>query len=396
MVTFSAAEIARLQERAKEIPQMLKRNMLVPEERNTPVFLAGANYAGTWMEHNQDTFFAADFYPESAWETQQLFMDYQLQCGLIPYCVRYRPFRIFFTQLQIVWPFARCAFEVAKKVNRPEADFAAIYDAGCRFDRWLAKNRDRRKLNLVEMYCSYDTGHDNSPRVMDGGIKNQTEGLFAGNMPDLPCMPLAAADLSATRYGGLVALAECATLLGKDQDARRLTEQAEEVRDAIFKYLYDEEDEFFYDLAPDGWRKYRTEHITRLFLNGVVDQKLFDRIYHRYFENEKEFFTPYPIPSISPADPSFCREFKGNCWGGNTQMLTLLRTLLWMDKYGRSAEQEEIMRRVLRAYIDYDNPFTQELHPFTGAPLGNGTDYTPSLLFFHAAVNRLFPTNTVK
>lgn len=390
MVSFSESEIVKLQELAARIPGMLKRNLLTPEERSTQVLLAGADYSGCWLEHNQDCFFAADFYPEEAWETQQLFMDYQLQCGLIPYAVRFYPFRVSFSQLQTVWPFARCAMEVAKKVDRPEADFAAIYDAGCRYDRWLAENRDRSGLALVEMYCAFDTGHDNSPRVTDGGIPNQTAGLFAGNMPDLPCMPLIAADLSATRYGGLLALAELAEMLGKEREAQQHLERAEEVREAIFNCLYDADDEFFYDRAPSGLRKYRTEHITRLFLNGVVPQELFDRIYRRYFENENEFFTPYPFPSVSVSDPAFCRDFKANCWGGNTQMLTLLRSLLWMDKYGRGAELEEIMRRVLRAYLDHDNPFAQELHPFTGTPLGNGENYTPAMLFIYTAVQRLF------
>ncbi len=390
MVSFSGSDIVKLQELAARIPGMLKQNLLTPEERSTQVLLAGADYTGCWLEHNQDCFFAADFYPDEAWETQKLFMDYQLQCGLIPYCVRFRPFRIFFSQLQTVWPFARCALEVAKKVRRPEADFAAIYDAGCRYDQWLALNRDRNGLDLVEMYCSFDTGHDNSPRVKDGGIANQTEGAFAGNMPDLPCMPLIAADLSATRYGGAVALAELAEMLGKKRAAQRHRATAERIKEAMFKYLYDAEDEFFYDRSPSGLRKYRTEHITRLFLNGVVTPELFDRIYARYFEDENEFFTPYPFPSVSVSDPSFCGGIKPNCWGGNTQMLTLLRALLWMDKYGRGAELEEVMRRVLRAYLDYDNPFAQELHPFTGAPLGNGENYTPAMLFIYIAVQRSF------
>ena len=54
-------------------------------------------------------------------------------------------------------------------------------------------------------------------------------------------------------------------LLGKKAEAENWLRKAERLRNAITTYLYCAEDEFFYDLAPHGWRKYRTEHITRIF-----------------------------------------------------------------------------------------------------------------------------------
>ena len=382
MNDFTPDELQKLAEIFDSIPEKLLGNTRNTGERSTPVLLAGACYNGLWLEHNQDCLFACELLPEIAWESIKIIMDYQQSDGLLPYSLRFSPFKTGVSQLQTVYPFARCALEVARKLQRPEAEFAAIYDAGLRYDRWLNEFRNHNQLGLVEMFCAFDTGHDDSKRVKDGGIPNACPGAWAGNMPDIPGMPIIAADLSASRCGGLTALSELAGMLDKPREAALLKQQADNLKNAIMEKLYDQEDEFFYDRTADGFRKYRTEHITRLFLNRVVDQELFDRIYGRYFTSEDEFFPPYPFPSVSVSDKSFNAEHPANCWGGNTQMLTLLRALLWMDFYGKGAELEEIMRRTLKAFLKYENPFAQELHPFTGQPIGFGENYTLALLFF--------------
>ncbi len=385
MVDFSAKELSHLREIYDRIPQLLKENCCVPENRNVPVLLAGAGYNGIWIEHNQDAFFAADIMPETAWASQEIFMEHQRADGLLPAAVRFEPQVIRYAQLQMVWPFARCAMEVAGICQRKEEDFARIYRTALHFDEFLQRYRNRSGKGLVDMFCEYDTGHDRSPRVCDGGIPHSCPGGDAANMPDLPCMPVAAADLSATRFGALEAMAELAEKLGDSAAAARHREQAAELKAQIYKFLYSTDDDFFYDLSAQGSRKYRTEHITRLFLNRVVDQEHFDRIYGRYFAPGKAFFTGFPYPSVSPEDPSFCRELPDNSWAGNTQMLTLIRALIWMPCYGKTGDLKLILTQFLRAYCDHENNFSQELSPFDGSPIGSRGGYTPAMLLFRAA-----------
>ena len=390
MSFFSEKESSILSGRAKSVfPDLEKYNFCMPDNGKIPVLLAGAEYKGLWIEHNQDALFIAERFPETAWETVRLPMDFQLVNGLLPHAVRFDPLKINFGQLQTVFPVVRCALEVAKKTCRSEEDLLKIYRCGKAYDDFLEKERNRSGSGLVEMYCSFDTGHDNSRRVMDGGLTGKCPGEYAGNMPDLPCMPILAADLSATRYGGLIALVELAEMLGKDREAKIFAEKAEALREKIYELLYCIEDEFFYDRSQNEWRKYRTEHITRMFLNQVVSQEHFDRIFERYFTSDKEFFTPFPFPSVSVSDPSFNKDLPHNCWGCNTQALTLLRSVLWMEHYGRTAELEEVMRRFLRAYLEHENPYTQELDPFTGEPNGSNANYTPAMLFFYLSCEKL-------
>ncbi|MBR2345358.1 MAG: hypothetical protein IKA71_06190 [Lentisphaeria bacterium] len=385
MVKFTASERDSLIRRAADIPELLKKNLYSYAPDRPPVLLAGADYYGIWVEHNQDAYFLADMFPEAAWESQKIFMDNQRADGLIPAAVRFEPRVVRYAQLQTVWPFARCALAVADKCHRPEEDYARIYRCACDYDGFLLKYRNRSGSGMVEMFCEYDTGHDRSPRVKDGGIPHACPDGDAANMPELPCMPLIAADLSAMRFGALEAMAELAERLGKSPEAAIHKEQALELKSRMMEKLFDAGDEFFYDLAPQGLRKYRTEHITRIFLNKVVDQELFDRIYNRYLAPGKEFFTSFPYPAVSPEDPSFCKELPMNCWGSNTQMLTLIRALIWMPEYGKNADLQEILGRFLRAYCDYSNDFTQEINPFTGAPVSESANYSPSLLLFKTA-----------
>ena len=381
---FTAADIEYIKRRLPEVMEAIKGNLLEFAGCSCPIPIAGACYTGVWMEHNQDWYFLADIAPESAWAAVELFMERQRENGLFPVVVKATG-EAFYHQIQNIWPFARCAFEIARKLDRPESDLRRIYEAAVRYDRWLGEFRDRKNLGLVEMFCEYDTGHDKSPRVTDGGLPHNLR-PDAGAMPDLPILPILAPDLSAMRYQARVAMSELAALLGEDKDAAFWKEQSLITRDAIKKYLYEPEDDYYYDVDSTGaFRKYRTEHITRLYLNEVVSQEEFDRQYKRYFDDPQEFATAFPYPSVSISDPAFVKELPDNCWGGNTQALTALRASMWLPRYGRADERERLLKRWMRAFIDYDSCLPQELNPFTGAPIGTGVNYMPTLFIFKQA-----------
>ena len=387
---FTDAEKSYIRGRLSGVEKAIKENLKTIPGAIAPVPIAGACYQGIWLEHNQDSLFIADNFPESAWAAQDLFMRRQRPDGLLPALVRVSG-ETFYRQIQSVWPFARCAFEIAWKTGRGEEDFRRIYQAGVAYDNWLGKNRDHRNLGLVEMFCEFDTGHDKSPRAAGLHPRNAASEPHpgvkdpdAGYMPEnYPAVPVIAPDLSAMRYQGRKALSELAALLGEENGALKWRELAESTKAAIKKHLYDEEDDYYYDLGADGkFRKFRTEHLTRLYLNEAVDKKEMRRQYARYFENPDEFGTPFPIPSISVSDPAFVKELPSNCWGGNTQALTALRAMMWLKRYGMDSERKALLSRWMRAFVQWDSPLPQELNPFTGEPIGAQGNYMPTLLLF--------------
>ena len=369
-----------------EAERKLRRNYKLLGHAHRRVLVCGGGYPGIWIEHNQDNLFIVDSAPDEAWNAMKIFLETQREDGLIAFAVikdEAHPFgRVRFSQLQQVFPFVRCAVEIADRTSRPEQDYEAVYQAGSRFDNWLVKHRNIRETGLVEMFCTYDTGHDNSPRVQEAGIPLVCPGNDAGNLESSRLLPILSCDLSAMRYGALESLENLARRLGRDHEAEQWQEKRLLLRENIMRWLYDPEDEFFYDVLPDGsFRKFRTEHITRFFLNHVVSQKEFDAVYSRYFETDgKEFRPAFPIPSVSIDDSSFDWKMPHNSWGCNSQALTMLRALFWMKDYHREADLELFLGRWAETTVQNNTLFQQELNPFDGTAIIGSRDYTPTLL----------------
>src|SRR5271154_1321654 len=121
-------------------------------------------------------------------------------------------------QIQMVVPIASTAWELAQLTDDDEL-LVTAYNACSRWDAWLREYRDTRKTGLVEGFCTFDTGHDNSPRW--AGIPNRCPDADARKCPPIASMPRLCPDLSATVYGGRIALAAMAKELGKKTEVDR-------------------------------------------------------------------------------------------------------------------------------------------------------------------------------
>ena len=205
-------------------------------------------------------------------------------------------------------------------------------------------------------------------------------------------MPLIAPDLNSVFYGSRMALADMAGHLGKAEEQKRWLKKAQEVKEALIEICYDPEDEFFYDVDRQGnQRKIKTIHISNLFCEHVLDQEMADKIYKRYLRHEHEFWTPYPMASMSPSDPLFKKEREGNDWSYFSQGLTALRALRWMDDYGYGEDLEQLMRIWVDALVRSEKiKFSQELDPFTGEMSKGCEWYSATMLFFIHCIKRLY------
>ncbi len=85
------------------------------------------------------------------------------------------------------------------------------------------------------MYCEYDTGHDKSPRVRDGGIPHTCPDREASRMPEIACMPIIAPDLSAMLYSYRVALSEMAKALGLKSESAAWLEKSDKTKRQLYK-----------------------------------------------------------------------------------------------------------------------------------------------------------------
>jgi hypothetical protein len=362
-----------------------------------PVLFEGSTYQGIWQEcgPHEGLVYAtlAKFIPgdaakitplQAARNNHMAFFELQRADGQLPASVKTTENG--YGQIQMVTPIAATAWELSELTGDEEL-LGAAYSACSRWDAWLRQYRDTRKTGLVEGFCTYDTGHDNSPRWK--GIPNRCPDADARKCPPIASMPRLCPDLSATVYGGRIALAAMANALGKTGEAARWTADAETIRRLIIEKLYSPEDAAFYDLDAQGnFVRVRSDAIGRVLgehvldLSHLHDTAIFDAVWKRQLNNPKAFWAPYPFSSIAQDDPTFVRPIPRNSWGGASQALTALRAPRWMTHYGKQAALNHLMMQWCQAILRHGE-FRQQMDPRTGEftqPDPGG--YSPAALVF--------------
>ncbi|MFM6966725.1 MAG: MGH1-like glycoside hydrolase domain-containing protein, partial [Rhodoluna sp.] len=328
--------------------------------------------------------------------THRAFFANQRADGQIPASVHVTGLK--FGQIQMVVPIAATALNVAQ-LAQDEAFLAQAYEACSRWDLWLRKYRDTRRTGLVEAFCAFDTGQDNSPRW--AGVSDACPDNDARKFAPASTVPRLCPDLSATVFGARIALSSMAAALGKRAAARQWRADAEVIRKLIIDKLWCEKDASFYDVAPDGnFIRIRSvanmrvlgEHVLRLHVPR--ERKIFEQLWERQLHNPSAYWTRYPFPSIAIDDPAFVRPLRYNSWGGPSQALTALRSLRWMEHYGKSEAQKVLMERWCEAFIR--DGFYQQIDPetgsftklqITGGNVPSFNSYSPSALaFLHFAL----------
>jgi hypothetical protein len=347
---------------------VLAANVQVMPRYNQPVLIEGSVYQGIWMECGpHEALVYRRFRPDVARNAHLTFFELQTADGEFPSTNKITEISpattTGFGQIQMCVPLAATAWELAQATGDDELLHTA-YRACSRWDDWLGRHRNTRGTGLIEGFCTYDTGMDNSPRW--AGIPNRCPDTDAKNIPPLPSLPRLCPDLSATMYGAKTALAEMAKAMGKTAESDRWTESAENLRRLIVSRLYSPEDAAFYDLdAQDHFVKIRCDILSRVCGEHVIDQKLFDDLWTRQFHNPNAFWAAFPLPSVALDDPLFVRPIPRNSWGGASQALTALRSARWFDHYGRAAEFSVMMGRWCEA-IQRDMTFRTQVDPLTG------------------------------
>ncbi len=356
---------------------VLDGNVQLMPRYSKPVLIEGAAYQGIWLEcgpHEASVY--RRFRPDVARQSHLSLFELQRADGQLP--CNNKVTETGFGQIQMVVPIAATAWEIARATGDDELLRAAY--AGCSmWDDWLMRHRNSRGTGMVEGFCTYDTGHDNSPRW--AGIPPQCPNKDAKLYPPGLGLPRLCPDLSATTYGGRIALSAMAAALGKTSEADRWADKAESLRKLILDKLYVADEAAFYDLdAGNAFVRVRSDVLSRVCGEHVVDQTLFDDLWTRQIHNPQAFWANYPLTSVALDDPQFVGSIPNNSWGGAAQALTALRAGRWFDHYGRPAAFGQMMTQWCNALIT-DGTFRQQMDPRTGVFTAEGPPgYSPAAL----------------
>ena len=348
------------------------------------VLSEGGVYHGAWIE-STGTINAEvldRFAPAVTRSTHLLFAEHARADGLVPYKVTADGPR--FSQIQIVTPFARSVWRHHLATGRDLAHLRRMYDVLAANDRWLAAHRDTRGTGCVEAFCTFDTGHDLSPRfwhVPDRSFR----GDAARYDPASPVLPYLAPDLTANVAAQRLALADIAEELGDDPAPWR--ERAAASLTALWEQCWDETDGMFYDRDVTGAPvRVASDVLLRVLACGIGDDAFAAAALERHLMNTRRFLGHYGLTSLALDDPRFDHDASRNSWGGPSNFLSMIRAPDAFEPHGRVAELGIVEQPVLAALAIADR-FPQCLDPWSGAP-GFTSVYSPAILWFLDALER--------
>jgi hypothetical protein len=355
-----------------------------PISGSAPVLSEGGVYHGSWVESTAtiNAELLSRFAPLVTEQTHLLFAAHQREDGMIPYKVTDAGGA--FSQIQIVTPLARSVWNQYLVGGRNAEYLRTMYDVMERYDAWLAEYRDTRGTGGVEAFCTFDSGHDLSPRfwfVPDRGYRGDARRWD----PASPVLPYVAPDLTANVACQRSYLARIARELGLDPVPWE--QKAAASLAALFEQCFDDEDQNFYDRDATGGRvKIQSDVLLRVLACEVGDDAFFEASLGRYLMNTRKFLAHYGFTSLAMDDPRFDHDYKRNSWGGPSNFLSLIRAPHAFELHGHVAELAVATMPVLAALANADR-FPQCLDPWSGAP-GFTTKYSPSILWLLDAVER--------
>ena len=293
-----------------------------------------------------------------------LFMRHQREDGRLPGSIQYADSRVEpqFNKYQgFCFPYP--ALNLYYLLGEDRAWLDALADCLRRFDRCLWRTRALQNDGLLRSFCVYDTGEDQALRYGDAPC------WWVEDRPPegYQVVPMASMDVTSWSYACRAALAEI-SCIRQDGEAEIWAYRAAAVADSLRKGLWDARRGACYDRDKNGKVIDILCHNTlRCMYWGSVSQEMADRFVREHLLNPREFWTPFPLPSVAACDPAF-RNAPENNWSGQPEGLTYQRAILALENYGYHSVVTALGQKLLAAVSAGGCRFTQQYDPFTGKP----------------------------
>jgi len=234
------------------------------------------------------------------------------------------------------------------KISGDRGFLEDTFPALARFDDWLWRRRNRGD-GLVVWYQGEESGWDNASRLFP--------------------LPVKSVDGSCHAYLQRDILARMARILGDEAAQEKFRLRAETTRNSIQKLMWDDDLGFFKDLGLENRKRPQKSLAGFLpLLAGIATPEQVERL-KVHLKDPKEFWTAYPVPTLSADDP----DFNSTTWGWNGPIG--LHTNWWvmegLARVGETALGHEIFARTVELIFRDGEPRTQEHYdPHSGRILG--------------------------
>lgn len=349
------------------------------------VLIEGGVYRKIWLETQPmggEMYAGRDM--EAALSNTLLFMEHQREDGRLPGSIKLEDGKLVpeFNKFQgfcFPWP----ALNLYYWMGKDDAYLLRLKKCLERFDAYLWRVRDSNGDGCLETWCQCDTGEDHARRYGDAPF------LWEHETPptDASVVPIASMDIMGFSYAARNTLAKISTIL-RDGEAAMWVAQAKAVQQKIIDYLWVDEKGACFDRDKHGALLPTLIHNNlRLMYWEAMTQPMAERFVREHLLNEKEFWTPMPLPSVSVSDPLFYNNPE-NDWSGQPEGLTYQRAIFALENYGMEHLLAPLADKLFAA-IGMRCHFTQQFDPFTGAPQGDMGGYGPTMLAVLGYIERL-------
>ena len=348
----------------------------------------GGGYNNVWIETQP---MGGEMYakrnPEVALNNQLVFMLTQRTDGRLPGMVTGGQTLSPHYEMFQGYCFPDPAWKMYFWCGKDKSYLLKLYKALEAHDQYLWRTRRSPKYSgLLESWCVWDTGDDNSTRLTTRGVSDA--GWDSESRPTGGHMPLISMDVTAYSYAGRATLAKIAHELGNGQE-RFWQQQAMTVQKALIDGLWNPDRHACFDRDGNGKPLNELIHNNiRVMYHGMFTQEMANEFIRFHLLNPAEFWTPMPLPSIAVNETLF-RNNSANDWSGQPEALTYQRALRALENYGHFAELTMLGRKFIAA-LGQGERFTQQFDPFTGKTTDANQDgYGPAILATLEYVSRM-------
>ncbi|NLW10606.1 MAG: hypothetical protein GX028_01140 [Clostridiaceae bacterium] len=357
-----------------------------------PVLVEGGGYEKIWLETQpMGGAMYAKRNLEVALNNQLMFMEQQRADGRIPGSITVIDDQVVpqFNKFQ-GFCFPSPALDMYYLTGHSEDYLLQLHTTLEKFDSYLWSVRDSDGDGCLEAWCKYDTGEDHAMRYGDA------PDAWTEEFPptDRQYVPMASMDVMSYSFSARDTLAEISRILGRADEVKRWTIAANEVKQKISSYLWDDVRGACFDRDKNHQVMPVLIHNTlRTMYWRSISPGMARRFVTEHLLNPEEFWTEMPLPSVAVNDPLF-RNVTTNNWSGQAEALTYQRAIRAFENYGFYDLIPKLGSKLFTA-IGPECRFVQQYDPFTMKPSlvsleGEQDAYGPAMLSVMEYISRMY------
>jgi glycogen debranching enzyme len=281
-------------------------------------------------------------------------------------------------------PVIPISVEAIYKKSKDTKFLKEVYPKLKGFMDWLYLNRDTNGNGLMETLHPWEAGIDSTPTFDEQlGIKDTKPGitevyskfywvlirsaLLGWNNKKILKRKVFISDnvlVNSIYIKSLESMVYLAKSLGKEADSKVFSARYKKTLDSLIKYCWSEEDKIFYDLDENEMQvKIKTiSSLMPLILDDLPKELADSLVIH--LTDKNEFWSEYPIPSVSMDEKTFNPNRNLVLWRGPTWASTNWFISKALSHWGYGKEAKTIADKT--AKMVGKSGFRENYNPLTG------------------------------